>query len=167
MLLAGRTHEGMTELEIIGTLDGIGLPGIVHFFVGLKKTGALRVELHDSHGEISFFRGQITGARLGSQTGLIALDAMAETMPGASFAFDSSPSAVSSGKTTIELGPDALRAHLDELSVRIGGDKRVLPSPEAVPVLLAPDDTGDGGDPVPLDRGTLQTLLLVDGRRTV
>ena len=48
MLHAVRLGETMTELS--GTLDGVGLPAIVRFLMGLKKTGSLRLDQEDWHG---------------------------------------------------------------------------------------------------------------------
>jgi Domain of unknown function (DUF4388) len=164
----GRMHGGdardtMTELS--GTLEGVGLPAIVRFLTGLKKTGCLRLVHQDWQGEIVFEAGQLTGASLGSRHGLSALDALVEVLPGGSFTFDTS--AQGSGVPSIELSPEALRTHLDELVARVATGARRLPSPDEVPVLLAQDDSGGGEEPLPLDRGTLQTLLAIDGQRTV
>ena len=71
------------------------------------------------------------------------------------------------GAPNIDLSPDALQTHLDTLVARIVGGKPSLPSVDSVPELVAQDESGAGEDPLPLDRGTLQTLLAVDGQRTV
>ena len=153
----------MTELS--GTLDGIGLPAIVRFLVGLKKTGCLHLTLQDWHGELYFDASRLTDASFGSRTGLAALDAMVSVLPGAEFAFDSQSPVRE--QVTIELSPEALDTHLDVLSARIAENLHTLPAADVVPVLVAQDDASDAGEPVPLDRGTLQTLTLVDGHRTV
>src|ERR1700730_2983633 len=159
----GGAHSTMTELS--GTLDGVGLPAIIRFLTGLKKTGCLRIVHGDWHGEIVFEAGQLTGASLGSRRGLSALDGLVEALPGGSFAFDTSdrPGTVAS----IDLRPEALQMHLDTLVARIVGGKPSLPSVDSVPELVAQAESGSGEDPLPLDRGTLQTLLAVDGQRTV
>ena len=70
----------MTELS--GTLVGVGLPAIVRFLSGLKKTGRLDVGLGDWGGEISFDAGRVTAASLGSRRGLPALDALVHALAG-------------------------------------------------------------------------------------
>ena len=45
----------MTELS--GMLDGVGLPAIVRFLGGLKKTGCLRLSQQDWHGELYLMTG--------------------------------------------------------------------------------------------------------------
>jgi len=153
----------MTELS--GTLDGVGLPAIIRFLTSLKKTGRLQIGHDDWQGEIIFDAGKLTGASLGSRHGLSALDGLVESLPGGTFAFDTSsrPSATPS----IDLSPEALQAHLDTLVARIVAGKPSLPSVDSVPELIAQGESGAGEDPLPLDRGTLQTLLAVDGQRTV
>ena len=75
--------------ELSGTLEGVGLPAIVRFLTGLKKTGCLRVVHEGWHGEIFFESGEVKSATLGSRRGLPALDALVQALPGASFEFDS------------------------------------------------------------------------------
>src|SRR6266567_725428 len=152
--------------ELCGTLDGVGLPAIVRFLIGLKKSGSLRLSQQDWDGDIFFDSGQVTSASLGSRTGLGALDALVEALPGASFAFDSQVRL--SGEPTIRLDQDTFLSHLDELSARVGKGQRKLPAADALPALVSQEEaTGGGDEPLPLDRGTLQTLLLVDGHRSV
>jgi hypothetical protein len=151
----------MTELS--GTLDGVGLPAIVRFLGGLKKTGHLRLSQQDWHGELYFDEGQLRHASLGSRTGLAALDALAEVLPSANFAFDSQ--APTSVERTITLGQDEVLAHLDQLTERLASGGYRLPSADAVPVQTDADNSAE--DQVSLDRATLQTLLAVDGRHSV
>src|SRR5207244_11151098 len=58
-------------------------------------------------------------------------------------------------------------AHLDELGSRSATGMPKLPPVDAVPSLVADHDPNRGEEPLALDRGTLQTLLAVDGQRTV
>jgi hypothetical protein len=159
----GGTQYTMTELS--GTLEGVGLPAIVRFLTELEKTGSLRILHDDWQGEILFEAGQLTSASLGSRYGLAALDALVQALPGASFTFDTSSQA--SSAPNIDLNPKALQTHLDELVACIASGAPRLPSVDAVPELVAQEDSAMGEDPLPLDRGTLQTLLAVDGQRTV
>ena len=153
----------MTELS--GTLEGVGLPAIIRFLTGLQKTGCLRIVHDDWQGEIVFESGQLRGASLGSRHGLSALDGLVEALPGGSFTFDTG--ARPGSAPSIDLSPEALQTHLDTLVARLVGGTPSLPSVDSVPELVAQDDSGEGEDPMPLDRGMLKTLLAVDGQRTV
>src|SRR3954454_25307580 len=115
--------------ELSGTLDGVGLPAIVRFLTGLRKTGRLSV-LHEAwRGELYFESGELRNAVLGSRRGLPALDAMVQSLPGGSFTFDAAadPPAISD----IDLSADALEQHLDELMAR-QTEAPPLPALEAV-----------------------------------
>lgn len=152
--------------ELGGTLDGVGLPAIVRFLGGLKKSGALRLTHHDWCGDVFFANGQVTGARFGSQSGLGALDALVEVLPGADFQFDSQKRDV--GEPSIRLKQEALYIHLDDLARRLDAGLRKFPAVDEVPSLLPQDEsTQEGEEPLPLDRRTLQTLLCVNGERSV
>jgi uncharacterized protein DUF4388 len=153
----------MTELS--GTLDGVGLPAIVRFLAGLKKTGCLRVSHGDWQGEVYFDAGRVTGARLGSRSGLSALDALVQALPSGNFAFAAAERAA--GGPTIHMAPQVFDAHLDELASRSSTAVPKLPPVDAVPALVAEPDESNGEEPLALDRGTLQTLLAVDGQRSV
>src|SRR5947208_2307739 len=153
----------MTELS--GTFDGVGLPAIVRFLSGLNKTGCLRIVHHDWQGEIQFDAGKVIGASLGSRQGLSALDGLVQVLRGGAFTFeDAARLAVESN---ISLNAEALQAHLDDLAVQMATGTARLPSFDLVPAVLAQDNSTSGEEPLPLDRGTLQTLLVVDGRRPV
>jgi Domain of unknown function (DUF4388) len=153
----------MTELS--GTLEGMGLPAIVRFVSGLRKTGCLRITHQDWSGELVFESGQLVSATLGSRKGISALDALVQALPGASFVFDDT--AHLSGEANLHLGQQELQTHLDELAERSAHGGPTLPSLDAVPRVVPQDDEAAAEETVPLDRGTLQTLLAVDGRRTV
>ena len=155
----------MTELS--GTLEGVGLPAIVRFLTGLKKTGCLRIEHNDWRGEIFFELGHVTGARLASRHGLTALDALVQALPGGNFTFDGTVQRPAAGAANISLSSEALQAHLDDLAGSAANGTPRLPSFDAVPAVLDQDESSSVEETVPLDRGTLQTLLAVDGRRTV
>jgi hypothetical protein len=154
----------MTELS--GTLDGVGLPAIVRFLTGLRKTGCLRIVHNEWRGEIFFDQGQVTGATLASRHGLTALDALVQALPGGDFTFDGAVSGTASREASISLSSDALQGHLDDLASSATNGTARLPSFDWV---AAVDDSSSSSteETVPLDRGTLQTLLAVDGRRTV
>jgi hypothetical protein len=151
----------MTELS--GMLDGLGLPAIVRFLSGLNKSGLLQLSQKDWHGEIYFDSGRVTHATFGNRTGLMALDALVEVLQGAGFTFDSHTEPAA--EPTIQLSHDELLAHLEEVSAQVASGERGLPAADAVPV----QTTLDGGaeEPLQLDRSALQTLMAVDGRRSV
>jgi hypothetical protein len=153
----------MTELS--GTLEGVGLPAIVRFLSGLKKTGCLHIAHNDWRGDIFFDLGRVIGASLGSRQGVSALDALVQALPGGSFTFD--VAARPAAETTILLSTEALQAHLDDLAVQTANGTSKLPSFDAVPNVVAQNSSSAGDEPLPLDRGTLQTLLAVDGQRSV
>lgn len=153
----------MTELS--GTFEGVGLPAIVRFLSGLKKTGCLSIAYDNWRGHVFFDLGRVTGASLGSRQGLTALDALVQALPSASFAFEATSRV--GGEATISLSAEALQAHLDELVVQTANGTFRLPSFEAVPALVPQEHLEGEGEPLPFDRGMLQTLLVVDGKRTV
>ena len=153
----------MTELS--GTLEGVGLPAIVRFLAGLHKTGALRVTNQDWHGDVFFDAGRVISAQLGSRQGLTALDALVQALPGGAFVFDVEAKAPET--PNVELSHEALLAHLEDLATRTASGGPVLPSLESVPRLTPQIEDATDEDTVPLDRGTLQTLLQIDGHRTV
>src|SRR5439155_18069789 len=153
----------MTELS--GTLESVGLPAILRFLTGLKKTGCLRVTHADWHGEVFFEDGQVIDASFGRRTGLGVVAAPVQALPTGGFEFDASwrPE---TGSTT-HMRPDVLETHLNELESRGAHTSPRLPHVDAVPTLVAEQEHGDADEQVSLDRGTLQTLLAVDGQRTV
>lgn len=153
----------MTDFS--GTLEGVGLPAIVRFLAGLQKTGCLRITHQDWRGEVYFDAGQVIGAALGSRQGLSALDALVQALPGGSFVFDAD--ARPSGPSNVQLSREQLQAHLDDLALRTASGGPTLPSLDAIPHLVPQDDDAVADETVPLDRGTLTTLLAIDGHRTV
>jgi hypothetical protein len=152
----------MTELS--GTLEGVGLPAVVRFLSALNKTGCLRIAQDEWHCELVFEAGQVTGARLGSRTGLAALEAVVHVLPNGRFSFDGA--AQPDDQPNISLNAEALQAYLEQLASSIQQGSK-LPALDAVPMLASQEDQSPGEEPLPLDRNTLQTLLAIDGRRTV
>ena len=152
----------MTELN--GTLDGLGLPAIVRFLASLNKTGWLRVGHEDWRGDVFFDQGSVVFATLGSRQGLPALEALVQSLPEVQFTFSSALPPPSTWN--VDLYPEALQARLDELAARAVSGQPSLPSLLAVPRLVPQDEAG-GADQLRLDRGSVQTLLAIDGRRTV
>ncbi len=163
MVVVGGAQSSMTELS--GMLGGVGLPAIVRFLAGLRKSGCLRLAHDDWTGEVHFESGEVTDAMLGSRRGLAALDGMVEMFPEAAFTFDSATPGDTAAERTIRLSTDELQQHIDATAARAASGGRRLPRADAVPTQTASDNGGE--EPLPLDRGTLQTLLAVDGQRSV
>jgi hypothetical protein len=153
--------------ELSGTLEGVGLPAIVRFLTGLKKTGCLQVQHDGWHGEIYFASGEVRNAALGSRRGLPALDALlAANQPGGNFTFETDVALPPT--RDVEFDADALLGHLDEFGAReTHGHVPQLPPLDAIPAVIEQPESDAGEEPLPLDRGTLQTLLAVDGTRSV
>jgi hypothetical protein len=149
--------------ELSGTLDGLGLSAIVRFLGGLNKSGRLRLSQHDWVGEVHFDSGRLTHASLGTRSGLTALDALVEVLPRASFSFDSH--AAPTSEPTIQLSNDEVLAHLDEVVARVASGERRLPDADAIPAQTTIENGAE--EPLQLDRAALQTLLIVDGQRSV
>src|SRR5262249_15144901 len=125
------------------------------------KTGALRISHENWRGEVYFDGGLVVGAALGSRRGVSALDGLMRALPGGRFVFDSD--ARLEGAPNIEFSREQLFDHLD------GSDNSgpPLPSLDSVPHVVPQDDTAGGEETLSLNRGTLQTLLAIDGVRTV
>src|SRR5918912_3149194 len=153
----------MTELN--GALDGLGLPAIVRFLASLRMTGWLRIVHEDWHGELFFEAGRVVAASFGNRTGLPAIEALIQALPEGQFTFTTASAGPAAEQRNVDLTSDELLAHLDEL-VQAVQTAPSLPPLTAVPVVVPQEDGGDA-DNLRLDRGTLQTLLAVDGHRTV
>jgi hypothetical protein len=153
----------MTELS--GTLAGVGMPAIVRFLTALKKTGCLSIIQDDWRGQIFFDSGQVVGATFGSRHGLSALDALVQALPDATFAFESD--VLATPESTIAVSHEVLQAHLLEVAANAANGQFRLPALDAIPRVVEQDAAELTDEPLELDRGTLQTLLAVDGQRTV
>lgn len=151
----------MTELS--GTLDGVGLPAVVRFLSGLQKSGSLHLEQDGWRGELAFNAGTLVHASFGSRTGLPALDGLVEALPRATFVFDSHDAV--SAQSNIDLDRDAVLSHLDDVAARGARGQSCLPAADAIPTAITGEASTD--EPVQLDRATLQTLLSVNGQRSV
>ena len=153
----------MTELN--GALRGLGLPAIVRFLASLRRTGWLRVVRDDWHGELYLEGGRVMAASWGTCQGLPAIEAIVQALPEGQFTFTTSTAGPPADERTVELSPEDLQARLDDLATQAAPGAPRLPAPLAVPVLVPQEDGRDAQ--LQLDRGTLRTLLAVDGRRTV
>jgi Domain of unknown function (DUF4388) len=149
----------MTELS--GTLDGIGLFALLNFLSGLKAHGRLAITDRELSGSLFLSDGRVVGARFGSDTGEVALDAIGLALGQGRFDF-----ADDGADRPVNLTMDApeLQQHLEQLASERQRIMASIPSLDSVPVSMmdGPDD-----QPIALDRGTLRLLLRCDGRRSV
>jgi hypothetical protein len=148
-------------VALSGSLEAINLPALVRFLAGLGASGSLRAEDGRWAGEIALERGQVVAASFGTERGLPALEALALGLRAGRFAF---VEGAVPAERTVAVPQDELDALLDRAAAVPGA----LSSPAAVPRLAArPDDGPAATKPLALTRGAVQTLLAVDGRRTV
>ncbi len=152
----------MTELS--GSLDGIGLPALIRFLAGLRKSGTLRIWQGGWAGEIGFAGGQAVTASLGPERGLAALEGLMLLSAGGRFSFqESAPPA----EQTIAMTGEELDAYLTGLAAHAAQLAHLIPSLAAIPVVVPPTEPPSSGEQVTLERGTLALLLAIDGWRTV
>lgn len=147
-------------IELKGSLKGAGLLPIVQLLADMQETGELRVARGGLTGELGFDGGRLVAVTFAEERGLAALAALALAFPEAEFTYAKAPPPT---ERNVDLTLDQLRAHLSPPG---GGEAAsAVPSLRAVPRLLG---TGSGGhERLELDRSALQTLLAVDGQRTV
>ena len=154
-------------VNIWGSLEGIGLPALVRFVGDLGLSGVLRATLGPWAGEVAFDRGRAVAAVFGGEHGRAALETIGLVLRGGEFTFASAPLPGPPAGEPLDLTAGALAAHLEGLLSRSGchdGLGRLAPA--AVPRIACPPDE----DPtllLYLTRGAVETLLAVDGRRTV
>lgn len=154
-----------------GILEAVGLQAIIGFLAGLRKSGTLRLVYDGWSGEVIFDRGEVVDAAFGAERGLAALDALALALPVGTFSFVEGPAeSVPPEARTIDLSPQALQAHLEGVLESGSGAPAPALTPVTVPLLVPGDGVAageDGARKVALTRGAIQTLLAVDGQRSV
>ncbi len=154
-----------------GILEAVGLQAIIGFLAGLRKSGTLRLVYDGWSGEVIFDRGEVVDAAFGAERGLAALDALALALPAGTFSFVEGPAeSVPPEARTIDLSPQALQAHLESVLEPGSGALAPALTPATVPLLVPGDGVAageDGARKVALTRGAIQTLLAVDGQRSV
>lgn len=150
--------------ELRGPLETFGLASVVGFLASLEKTGHLRIAVGARAAEMDVQAGRIVGARCGPDRAHDALEAIALGLRDGEFVFADGPVEASE----LDLGADDLRAMLERLPARLQGSDGGPVSLGHVPRLLDPPaGQAPATDSVVLERGTLATLLLVDGRRSL
>jgi hypothetical protein len=152
-------------ISLGGTLEGIGLPALVRFLAGLRSSGRLLVADDSWGGEVGFDEGRVVAAAFGAERGLAALEAIALALPRGEFRF--AGGAVPEGRDA-DLPPEDLERYLTSLAEEQVALARAIPSLASVPRPADPGPDGAGApERITIDRSTLFSLLLVDGRRTV
>ena len=157
-------HANGSRTLLQGTIDGDGLLPIVHLLSEAHKSGYLRLWREGWTGEVSFQNGRLVAARFGAERGPAALDAIV-VLSKASFTFEQG-----TPESPCNLAIDAreLQSHMASVAGTGGRLIAAICSPVAAPRMLE-DVIGDR-DPegsVVLSRGTLRTLLSVDGTLTL
>ena len=147
--------------ELFGSLESIGLPAILRFLEGLGKTGTLHISSDRWTGTASVTSGRVVAASFGSEHGVAALEAIMLGLAGGSFTFsDGAPC----DEPNVELGPAELATRLDAFAQERTRLAAAAPSLHAVPrVANAPGSDGE----VVLDKASIETLLAVNGERTI
>jgi hypothetical protein len=157
-------------IGLSGSLRVAGFRPLAGFLAGLGTRGTLRITADRWVAEVSFEPGSVTGATLGAETGLAALEGIALGMREGEFTFtvDSDGGAVPAERT-LDLSTPDLLAHLDALLEQWGGGPDAVRTPAAVPFVVREDQApaGKRSGQVTLPRTALHTLLAVDGRRSV
>ncbi|HEX2324451.1 MAG TPA: DUF4388 domain-containing protein, partial [Chloroflexota bacterium] len=152
-------------ISLGGTLEGIGLPALVRFLAGLRSSGLLLVADDSWGGEVGFDEGRVVAAAFGAERGLAALEAIALALPRGEFRF--AGGAIPEGRD-VDLPPEDLERYLTSLAEEQVALARAIPSLASVPRPVDPGPDGAGApERITIDRSTLFSLLLVDGRRTV
>src|SRR5919108_2809976 len=120
----------MAALE--GSLEGMGLPALVRFLAGMKKTGRLQITHGGWGGELGLDDGRVVAATLGAERGPAALDGIALALARGRFRFDDGPSPE---ERNVALDPDRVLARLTEAAA--GGPALATPGPglAALPTL--------------------------------
>ncbi len=150
-------------VELKGSLKGMGLRPLVRLLSDLGKTGCLHLAEEQWQGELHFRGGRLVGARVGSEEGVDALDALVLALPNATFTFSDGEEPP---ERQLALQPDDVQAHLAAADERSGGLLQRIPSMDARLTVIEADQ-GQASENVQLDRTTVQTLLRVNGGRTV
>ena len=158
-------------IGLSGSLQAVGFRALTGFLGDLGKSGTLRISHHQWSGEVVYDRGEVVGAAMGAERGLAALDAIALALPEGEFAFvDAPPGSPPEGGREVSLSPPALQARLDELLGQPAAGADILLTPATVPSVVQGEGALGPALPagqVALTRGAIQTLLAVDGKRTV
>jgi Domain of unknown function (DUF4388) len=150
---------GMAQLA--GSLDSVPLPNLLGFLHTLNKSGYLELSEGRARAEIGLDRGLVVNAAFDSRHGVEALEAAVLMLPAGQFSFTEG---VLPKDRDINTDTDELVTHLDDIVHERTILGLAMPWHRAVPS-VAPT-VGEVGE-IMLDGPTVETLLAVDGKRTV
>jgi len=157
--LAVKGVGGMAELA--GSLDSVPLPNLLGFLHTLNKSGYLELSEGRARAEIGIDRGLVLTAAFDSRHGVEALEAAVLMLPVGQFSFTEG---VLPKDRDVNADTDELVTHLDDIVHEREILGLAMPWHRAVPNLApAIREVGE----ITLDGSTLETLLAVDGKRTV
>jgi DHA1 family tetracycline resistance protein-like MFS transporter len=149
-----------------GSLATLGLLPLLRFLSGLNKSGWLELTRDGWTGRVCLDSGRLVFASFGRERGLAALDAILLVLSDAYFSFREGLSE-SNHVGELEIEIDELAWRPPEVPARQRGLAAAIPAAEAVPHTVLLEHYGRDTTELVLRVGTLQTLLAVDGRRTV
>ena len=149
-----------------GWLASLGLVPLLNFLRTSQRAGCLNLTRNGWNGTLCLDGGRLVAASFGREHGPAALDAILLTLSEARFTFvDDLSGAEDIGGLAVDV--DSLEAR-PRVPARQRELATTIPTPAAVPRIVPPT-VEDRHDPTELvlRLGTLQTLLAVDGVRTV
>jgi hypothetical protein len=147
--------------QLAGSIDSVPLPSLLAFLHSLKKTGYIQLTGAAENAEIGLDQGVVVGAAFGSDHGVEALETAVLALREGEFAFTEG---IVSKAGDINADTGELVAHLEEIAQERDTLELDIPWYRAVPTVNPA--IGELGE-VTLDGETLETLLAIDGRRTL
>ena len=147
--------------QLAGSIDSVPLPNLLAFLHSLKKTGYIQLTGATENAEIGLDQGVVVGAAFGSDHGVEALETAVLALREGQFAFTEGIVA-KAGDINAETGE--LVAHLEEIAQERDTLELAVPWYRAVP--RTNPRIGELGE-VTLDGEALETLLAIDGSRTL
>jgi signal peptidase I len=158
----------MHMTSFAGSFSDFELAPLVDLLCGLRKTGDLLVRGGQWVGQLSVEDGRIRGAVAEDEHGLPALDFICTAMVCGQFElefWEGTPHVAADPQLSEQLS-DGLHSRVADLARR-DADQRLfaVPSPTAIPRLVAPQDNDDTR--LSFSRTTLHVLLAIDGVHNV
>jgi DHA1 family tetracycline resistance protein-like MFS transporter len=160
------TANLQAEPTLQGSLANLGLVPLLNFLRTSQRAGCLNLTRNGWTGTLCLDGGRLVAASFGREHGPAALDAILLTLSEATFTFvDDLSGAEDIGGLAVDVDSLAARPSVPARQRELAA---AIPTPAAVPRIVPPT-TEDRHDPTELvlRLGTLQTLLAVDGARTV
>ena len=147
--------------QLAGSLDSVPLPSLLGFLHRLKKSGHLELKEGRARAEIGLNEGLVATADFDSRHGVEALEAAVLMLRAGEFAFIEG---VLSNDRDVNADTDELVTHLEDIARERDILGLAMPWHRAVPT-IAPGVAKVGE--IRLDGASMETLLAVDGKRTV